>query len=218
MEFKEFSEFPDLEEEDFDIKHAISSEPNNSNEEDPYANIEVDSMETDWGQILDSVDDSFLEEDSLDNPNAIDDAIEVPEESELEEDSLDVLANPEPVVEVEDILEEDSLEDLGNPEPIEEDITVIEEDGFDPKEWGLDQEDLELEEDIFEDENIQETLQKYNYDYQTLVMMLFAFSGDDEIIETLEACGLTQNDYYHPTAETFELMRNHMINSHKHKM
>ena len=39
---------------------------------------------------------------------------------------------------------------------------------FDPEEWVI-------EEDIFEDKNIDETIKKYNYDYKTLMRELTTF-------------------------------------------
>ena len=128
MEFKEFNEFPNLEEEDFDIKSALRSDPNNSGEEDPSIFEE----------------DELLDEDAFKEAvAAVENGIDIDEESELEEDSLDSLSDLEPEVE-EDILEEDSLDDLEDFKPISEDVSVLEEDNYDPSEWRLEPEENDL--------------------------------------------------------------------------
>ncbi len=91
MDFKEFSEFPDLEEEDFDIKSGFMGSEENNN--DPNTALEEDNL-----------DDVF----DMDTP-------EGQEDYELEEDSLDDVFDMDTPEEQEDsILEEDSLEDVFN--------------------------------------------------------------------------------------------------------
>ena len=126
--FKEFNEFPNLEEEDFDIKSSL--EDNNTG-----SNVQ---SEEDYSDLMDKEDD--------DNING-----------DFYKDVID---------------------------------------------------------DIFEDDNIENTLKTYNYDYNLLIKLLFSLCTDEQVEEALEACGLNQDDYYYPTAETFEILRNYHINAH----
>ena len=126
--FKEFNEFPNLEEEDFDIKSSL--EDNNTG-----SNVQ---SEEDYSDLMDKKDDDNINGDFY--------------------------------------------------------IDVID--------------------DIFEDDNIENTLKTYNYDYNLLIKLLFSLCTDEQVEEALETCGLSQGDYYYPTAETFEILRNYHINGH----
>ena len=50
-------------------------------------------------------------------------------------------------------------------------------------EWSID-------EDAFFDENIEETLKKYNYDYKALMRELTTFIDYSELLEILNECGI----------------------------
>lgn len=123
MRFSEFNEFPNLEEEDFDIKSAFSS------------------------------------------------------------------SNPDPE---EDILEEDDFNTL-------------------PPSQSTEDEDVELEEDIFEDYNIEDTLKRYNYNYGELIKILIFGINYDELMEILGECNISPEELRHPDAETFERLRKRII-------
>lgn len=150
MEFKEFSEFPDLDEEDFDIKSAFKGSSNNDPEESV---LEEDTLGSEW--------------------------YDVPEENE------------------EGILEEDTFGSKFEESP---------------------EEDAILEEDIFEDYNIEDTLRRHNYNYGELIKNLLYGIDYDELMEILSECNINQDDLNHPSAEVFETLRNRIINgSHKQR-
>ena len=79
---------------------------------------------------------------------------------------------------------------------------------FNPEEW-------EIEEDIFEDDNIAETLKKYNYDYKSLMRELTTFIDYSKLLEILNECGIKKEEYLNPTYVTFEKIRNKIINGNQ---
>ena len=76
-------------------------------------------------------------------------------------------------------------------------------------------EEWEIEEDIFEDKNIEKTLKRYNYDYKSLMRELTTFIDYSELLEILDKCGIKKNEYLNPTYITFEKIRNYIINNGK---
>ena len=70
-----------------------------------------------------------------------------------------------------------------------------------------------IEEDIFEDDKIEETLRKYNYDYKLLLRELTSFISYGELQELLRECDIKMEEYLNPTYETFDIMRDRIINN-----
>ena len=72
---------------------------------------------------------------------------------------------------------------------------------------------IEIEEDIFEDENIEETLRKFNYDYKSLLRELTSFIDYSELVNILNECGIKKEEYLNPTYVTFEKIRDKVIHN-----
>ena len=68
-----------------------------------------------------------------------------------------------------------------------------------------------IEEEDFKNENIEETLRKYNYDYKALMQELTTFIDYSELLEILNSCGIKKVDYLNPTYVTFEKIRKKII-------
>ena len=80
------------------------------------------------------------------------------------------------------------------------------------------EQDIELEEDIFEDYNIENTLKMHNYNYKELIRSLIFGIDYDKLTEILNECNITLEEFSHPDAEIFETLRNYIINwKHKQK-
>ena len=73
--------------------------------------------------------------------------------------------------------------------------------------------DWEIEEDIFENQNIEDTLKRYNYDYKALMRELTTFIDYSRLLEILNECGITKEEYLNPTYVTFEKVRDKIINN-----
>ncbi len=74
----------------------------------------------------------------------------------------------------------------------------------DEDEWILDAEK-------FNDENIQEVVKKYNYDYKYLLRELSLYIDYNTLLEILNTLGIAKNEYLNPTYETFEKIRSYAI-------
>ena len=85
---------------------------------------------------------------------------------------------------------------------IEQDIVIQDESNED---WFLDEE-------MFKDENINETIKQYNYDYKSLMRELSLFLSYDRLLEILNQCKVSMNEYLNPTYETFDKVRDAIIN------
>jgi len=70
-----------------------------------------------------------------------------------------------------------------------------------------------IEEDIFEDEKIEETLRRYNYDYKYLLRELTSFISYADLIDLLKECNITMEEYLNPTYEVFDIIRDKIINT-----
>lgn len=75
--------------------------------------------------------------------------------------------------------------------------------------------ELSIDEDAFFDENIEETLKKYNYDYKALMRELTTFIDYSELLEILNECGIKKEEYLNPTYITFEKVRDKIIHKNK---
>ena len=75
--------------------------------------------------------------------------------------------------------------------------------------------EIEIDEDIFEDENIEETLRKFNYDYKSLLRELTSFIDYSELMELLNECGIRKEEYLNPTYVTFEKIRDKVIHNNR---
>ena len=65
--------------------------------------------------------------------------------------------------------------------------------------------------DIFSDDNLEETLRQYNYDYKSLLRELTSFIDYSVLIEMLGELGIKKEEYLNPTYVTFEKIRNRII-------
>ena len=72
---------------------------------------------------------------------------------------------------------------------------------------------FEIDEDIFEDENIEDTLRKYNYDYKSLLRELTSYINYSDLINILNECGIRKEEYLNPTYVTFEKIRDKIIHN-----
>lgn len=142
--FREFTDIPNLEEEDYDIKSAYNK--------------------------------TYNEENNINNPQN---------------------SNEEEVYEEEITME-----------PVEENPYNME---------NIENEELYIEEDIFEDDNIETTLKKYNYDYKVLLRELTTLIDYSRLLEILNECGISKEEYQNPTYVTFEKIRDKIIHSGKTK-
>lgn len=95
------------------------------------------------------------------------------------------------------------LDDVVENNEIKDDDLIIED--ISKEEWCLD-------EDMFKDENIAETIKKYNYDYKYLMRELSLYLSYDELLEILNLSGVSMSEYLSPTYDTFEKVRNYIIN------
>lgn len=69
-------------------------------------------------------------------------------------------------------------------------IDLIDKEEQENKEKSISVEEWVIDEDVFEDENIEETLIKYNYDYKALVRELTTFINYSELLKILNSCGI----------------------------
>jgi hypothetical protein len=65
---------------------------------------------------------------------------------------------------------------------------------------------------------IENTLKKYNYDYNRLLKRLTCKFDNDKLSKILRDCLISVEDYYNPTAKTFEILRNYIIYGIKPKI
>ena len=71
---------------------------------------------------------------------------------------------------------------------------------------------LDEDADIFSDENIENTLREYNYDYKLLLRELTSFIDYSVLMEILSELGIKKEEYLAPTYVTFEKIRAAVIN------
>ena len=242
---KEFSEYPNVEENDYDINSSLTSNSIPSN--DPNNNAVIDE------EIIE-------EEDTLDelmhNPAPSHETYTV-----LEEDNIfDAYPKTEPVKEpekYEEVIEEDELTPppiVNNPPQggekpsLEEIIGKMFENGEGDARYNgddyIDEEIIEgtperpivddiiddlaeneMSDDAYEgydffldDENIGKTLEKYKYNYARLIKRLTFTLNQMEIEDMLNECGIGLAEYENPTPEIFERLRKQVMNGKQHKI
>lgn len=68
------------------------------------------------------------------------------------------------------------------------------------------------------DNEIEKTLQKYNYDYKRLMKRLTFNLNLNKLNQVLRKCLIEPDEYENPTAEIFEIIRNYLVNGRKPKL
>jgi hypothetical protein len=66
--------------------------------------------------------------------------------------------------------------------------------------------------EMFSDDNIENTLKTYNYDYGRLVRIMTSLIDSEELEEIAYDCKVATIDYIKPSVETFEELRQRVIN------
>ena len=69
--------------------------------------------------------------------------------------------------------------------------------------------------EALDDNHVEKTLEKYNYNYRRLIRRVTIFLSDDKLKKALEDCGISEEEYNNPTPEIFERMRDYIFNHHK---
>ena len=71
---------------------------------------------------------------------------------------------------------------------------------------------INIDVDMFSDDNIDNTVKEYNYDYGRLVRMLTTMVDSSLLEEIIGECELETINIINPTKETFEVLRQRIIN------
>lgn len=66
--------------------------------------------------------------------------------------------------------------------------------------------------EMFSDDNIENTLKTYNYDYGRLVRIMTSLIDSEELEEIAYDCKVATIDYIKPSVDTFEELRQRVIN------
>ncbi len=71
---------------------------------------------------------------------------------------------------------------------------------------------INIDVDMFSDDNIDNTVKEYNYDYGRLVRMLTTMVDSSLLEEIIGECELEIINIINPNKETFEVLRQRIIN------